>query len=147
MSDSQTPNAALLNSIIGEGTRFKGEFDLSGLLRIDGDFVGTIRTKGQIIVGLNGRAKCNIYAESVVVGGMVRGNIFTTEKVIILSTGMMIGNINTPRLIIEEGVVYNGCCKIIGDVSAEKQKEIKRPSRSVEIRSYRPEQEVVSAKN
>jgi len=111
MSDNQSPNASLLNSIIGEGTRINGEFDLSGLLRIDGDFTGTIRTNGQIIVGLNGRAACNIYADSVVIGGVVRGNIFTTDKVIILSTGMMIGNIRTPRLIVEEGVVFNGNCK------------------------------------
>jgi cytoskeletal protein CcmA (bactofilin family) len=112
MSDNQSPNALLLNSIIGEGTSFKGEFDLNGLLRIDGDFTGTIRTNGQIIVGLNGRAHCNIYAESVVIGGMVRGNVFTTDKVIILSTGMMLGSICTPRLIVEEGVVFNGNCKI-----------------------------------
>lgn len=112
MSDNQSPNASLLNSIIGEGTRFNGEFDLNGLLRIDGDFTGTIRTNGQIIVGLNGRAVCNLYADSVVIGGIVRGNVFTTDKVVILSTGMMIGNIRTPRLIVEEGVVYNGNCKI-----------------------------------
>ena len=112
MSDNQSPNASLLNSIIGEGTRINGEFDLNGLLRIDGDFTGTIRTNGQIIVGLNGRAVCNLYADSVVIGGIVRGNVFTTDKVVILSTGMMIGNIRTPRLIVEEGVVYNGNCKI-----------------------------------
>jgi len=117
MSDNQSPNASLLNSIIGEGTRFNGEFELNGLLRIDGDFAGTIRTNGQIIVGLNGRAACNIYADSVVIGGMVRGNVFTTDKVIILSTGMMIGNIRTPRLIVEEGVVFNGNCKITAQQS------------------------------
>jgi cytoskeletal protein CcmA (bactofilin family) len=122
MSDSQAGNTSLLNSIIGEGTRFKGEFDLSGLLRIDGDFNGTIRTKGKILIGLNGRAECNIYAETIVVGGIVKGNLFSTEKVVILSTGMMIGNINAPRLIIEEGVVLNGSFKITGrKIQADRQ--------------------------
>ncbi len=110
-----------MNSIIGEGTRFNGEFDLNGLLRIDGDFTGTIRTSGQIIVGLNGRAACNIYADSVVIGGMVRGNVFTSDKVIILSTGMLLGNIQTPRLIVEEGVIFNGNCKITAPVSETAQ--------------------------
>ena len=123
MSDHQSPNA-LLNSIIGEGTRFNGEFDLNGLLRIDGDFTGTIRTSGQIIVGLNGRAACNIYADSVVIGGMVRGNVFTSDKVIILSTGMLLGNIQTPRLIVEEGVIFNGNCKITATVSETTAREI-----------------------
>jgi cytoskeletal protein CcmA (bactofilin family) len=114
MSDNQPLDSSMLNSIIGEGTRFKGEFDLNGLLRIDGDFSGTIRTKGKILIGQNGRAECNIYADTVVVGGMVFGNIFTSEKVIILSTGLMIGNISSPRLIIEEGVVFNGNCTVTG---------------------------------
>ena len=116
MSDSPVPDATLLNSIIGEGTRFRGEFELNGLLRIDGDFLGTIRTKGQIIVGLNGRAECNIYADTIVIGGVVKGNVFSSQKVILLSTGMVIGNVSTPRLIIEEGVIYNGHLNITGPV-------------------------------
>ncbi|MCD6122406.1 MAG: polymer-forming cytoskeletal protein [Spirochaetales bacterium] len=112
MSSSQYQEEAFINSIIGEGTRFKGEFDLNGLLRIDGDFSGTVRTKGKVLVGSNGRAVCTIYGATVVVGGVIHGNIFATEKVILLSTGMMIGNILTPRLIIEEGVLFDGNCRI-----------------------------------
>jgi cytoskeletal protein CcmA (bactofilin family) len=113
MSDSQFPEDSFINSIIGEGTRFNGEFDLNGLLRIDGDFCGTVRTKGKVLVGKNGRAECVIYAGTVVIGGIVRGNIFAVEKVVILSTGIVLGNVSTPRLIVEEGVIFNGQCKII----------------------------------
>ena len=81
MSDAQLTDDAFINSIIGEGTRFKGEFDLNGLLRIDGDFTGMIRTKGKVLVGKNGRAECTLNAGTVVVGGVVRGKIFSTEKV------------------------------------------------------------------
>jgi cytoskeletal protein CcmA (bactofilin family) len=112
LSDSHVTDDAFINSIIGEGTKFKGEFDLNGLLRIDGDFTGVIRTKGKVLVGKNGRAECTLNAGTVVVGGVVRGEIFTTEKVIILSTGLVLGNITTPRLIIEEGVIFNGSCKV-----------------------------------
>ncbi|MBN1698915.1 MAG: polymer-forming cytoskeletal protein [Spirochaetales bacterium] len=113
MQDNLIPDGTLINSIIGEGTRFKGEFDLNGLLRIDGDFSGVIRTKGKVLVGSNGRVECTMYAGTVVIGGMVRGDIYSTEKVIILSTGMVIGNIQTPRLIVEDGVIFNGNCKIV----------------------------------
>lgn len=112
MSDTHITDDAFINSIIGEGTRFKGEFDLNGLLRIDGDFTGTIRTKGKVLVGKNGRAECTLNAGTVVVGGVVRGEIISTEKVIILSTGLVLGNITTPRLIMEEGVIFNGSCKV-----------------------------------
>jgi cytoskeletal protein CcmA (bactofilin family) len=112
MSDTHISDDAFINSIIGEGTRFKGEFDLNGLLRIDGDFTGTIRTTGKVLVGRNGRAECTLHAGTVVIGGVVRGEIFSTEKVIILSTGLVLGNITTPRLIVEEGVIFNGTCRV-----------------------------------
>ena len=112
MSDPHISDDAFINSIIGEGTRFKGEFDLNGLLRIDGDFSGVIRTKGKVLVGQNGRAECTLHAGTVVIGGVLHGEIFSTEKVIILSTGLMLGNISTPRLIVEEGVIFNGSCRI-----------------------------------
>ena len=80
MSDSNFTDDAFINSIIGEGTRFKGEFDLSGLLRIDGDFSGVIRTKGKVLIGRNGRAECTLHAGTVVVGGVVRGEIFSTGR-------------------------------------------------------------------
>jgi cytoskeletal protein CcmA (bactofilin family) len=112
MSDTHLSDDAFINSIIGEGTKFKGEFDLNGLLRIDGDFTGIIRTKGKVLVGQNGRAECTLNAGTVVVGGVVRGEIVSTEKVIILSKGLVLGNITTPRLIVEEGVILHGSCRI-----------------------------------
>src|SRR5512135_1619690 len=112
MSDTRISDDAFINSIIGEGTRFKGEFDLNGLLRIDGDFTGIIRTKGKVLVGRNGRAECTLHAGTVVIGGVLRGEVVSTERVVILSTGLVLGNITTPRLIIEEGVIFNGSCKI-----------------------------------
>jgi cytoskeletal protein CcmA (bactofilin family) len=119
MGDDQIPDKTLLNSIIGEGTRFKGEFDLDGLLRIDGDFSGIIRTKGKVLIGSNGRVECTMYAGTVVIGGILRGDIFSTEKVTILSTGMVVGNIQSPRLVIEEGVILNGNCKIVKNLPPE----------------------------
>jgi cytoskeletal protein CcmA (bactofilin family) len=112
MSDHLIADGSFINSIVGEGTRFRGELDLNGLLRIDGDYSGTIRTPGKVLVGKNGRAECTIKAGTVVIGGVVKGNIFSSEKVIILSTGMIIGNVTSPRLIVEEGVVLNGNCII-----------------------------------
>lgn len=114
MSDSHVADSTLLNSIIGEGTRFRGELEVNGLLRIDGDFCGTIRTPGKILVGLNGRARCNIYAETVVVGGVVKGNVYCSDRVIILSTGMLLGSIHAPRLVVEEGVLLDGNCLVRG---------------------------------
>ena len=106
---------SFVNSIIGEGTRLAGEFDLNGLLRIDGEFFGKVRTKGKVLIGKSGVAVCKIFAGTVVIGGRVKGDIFATERIILLSTGVLIGNIITPRIVIEEGVLFDGTCEIIED--------------------------------
>jgi len=106
-------NHSFINSIIGEGTKFSGELVLNGLLRIDGDFSGSIETTGKVLIGKTGRAECNIIAGTAVIGGVVRGNIYSSGKVIILSTGMVIGNVQAPRLVVEEGVLLHGNCRIV----------------------------------
>ncbi|TFG59737.1 MAG: polymer-forming cytoskeletal family protein, partial [Spirochaetales bacterium] len=69
MSDYLAADGTFINSIVGEGTRFRGELDLDGLLRIDGDYFGSIKTTGKVLVGKNGRAECTIRAGTVVIGG------------------------------------------------------------------------------
>ncbi len=120
MSDHLGKSGVFINSIVGDGTRFVGDLDLNGLLRIDGDFIGNIRTNGKVLIGKNGRAECTITADTVVIGGVVKGDIVSKGKVVILSTGMLIGNVSTPRLISEDGVILNGLCMIssVGEVPA-----------------------------
>ena len=110
-----TQEDAFVNSIIGEGTTLKGEFELNGLLRIDGVFQGKVATNGKVLVGKNGIAECDIVAGTVVIGGKVKGEVIATERITLLSTGELIGTIITPRLVIEEGVVFDGTCEIIED--------------------------------
>ena len=102
-----------VNSIIGEGTRFKGEFELNGVLRIDGDFQGIVKNAARVLVGKNGRAEAIIHANEIFIGGIVKGDIYAMEYVKILASGILIGNIITPKLNIEEGVIFHGRCKII----------------------------------
>lgn len=116
--DEHNKDSALINSIIGEGTRFRGDLDLKGLLRIDGDFEGNIRTEGRVLVGKGGRARCLIEAGTVVVGGIVKGDIKATTKVVLLSTCVVIGNIKSPQLLVEEGVLLHGHATITEDEKA-----------------------------
>ena len=112
MSNYLSENDTFINSLIGEGSYFKGDISLKGLLRIDGDFKGTISDGGKVLIGKSGRAEAVINAGTVVVGGVLKGNITAAEKVVILSTGMVIGNIKAPRLLVEDGVILNGTCTI-----------------------------------
>lgn len=123
-----SPESTLVNSIVGSGTFFKGQIDVSGLLRIDGDFSGSLKTAGRIIIGRNGRADCTIDAATVVIGGVFRGTIYASEKVIALDTAIILGNVFAPRLIAESGVVMDGTMHVRG---THEGAENDRPDRSI----------------
>ncbi len=101
-----------INTIIGEGAKFNGEFILEGSLRIDGVFSGKILSEGKVIVGQSGHVKTNIEARVVIVAGRVDGNIYSLEMVHLLDTAEVTGDIISPNLIVDEGVVFEGRAKI-----------------------------------
>ncbi len=114
-------NESQLNSVIGEGSIFEGKFFINGSLQINGRFEGEIKTRDQLIVGETGKVKTDIFAKRVVVGGTVIGNIEADEVVSLLSTGRILGNINAPKVNVEEGVVVKGEISI----NAGQKKDIK----------------------
>jgi cytoskeletal protein CcmA (bactofilin family) len=99
-----------INSIIGENSTFKGDLTVTGFFRIDGDFQGTAQTEGRILVGRHGRVKGNLTARDIVVGGIVMGNLSATERITMLSTALVVGNVYAPRIQMENGVVLDGSC-------------------------------------
>jgi cytoskeletal protein CcmA (bactofilin family) len=118
MARRKTAEEAIINSIVGPGTYFRGHVELKGLLRIDGDFSGSVRTDGRVIVGKSGRADCAVEAGTVVIGGVFRGDILAYEKVILLSSCVVLGSVAAPRLIAEEGVLFSGRFRITGSPDA-----------------------------
>ncbi len=104
--------STLVNSIVGTGTFFKGTIVVTGLLRVDGDFRGAIQTDGRVIIGRSGRVDCTIDAATVVIGGVFRGTIYAREKVIALESAIVTGNIYSPKLVAESGVILDGSLHI-----------------------------------
>ena len=112
MSDYFDIENAFINSLVGEGTHFTGNIRLDGLLRIDGDFSGTIKNQGKVLIGRTGRAECTIQSSIAVIAGSFKGEINCEEKVIILSTALVLGEINAPKLVLEEGALFSGKCNV-----------------------------------
>ena len=106
------PNEAIINSIIGYGSELKGEFKFNGVLRIDGVFAGELKSDGKVIISQTGHIKTDIKAGTIVIGGLVEGNVYATKQVNLLATGKLLGDIITPSLIVEEGVIFEGNCII-----------------------------------
>lgn len=105
-------NPDIINSIIGEGSELKGEFKIKGTLRIDGVFAGEIHTDGKIIISQTGHVKTDLKGGIIVIGGTVEGNVYATKQVTLLKTARLMGDIITPSLVVEEGVVFEGNCII-----------------------------------
>jgi cytoskeletal protein CcmA (bactofilin family) len=108
------PRDSLVNSIIGAGSAVDGDIDVNGLLRIDGDVRGSVRVTGKIIVGASGRIDAPIRAKSAIIGGIVKGDIYVSERLRILSGGVVIGNVFAPRFEAEEGTVVHGDVAVTG---------------------------------
>ncbi len=94
--------------IIGEGSVFEGKFYVNGSIRIDGKFSGEIKTNDQLIIGPSGQVKTDITARSVTIAGVLIGNIHALEEVNLVQSGKVLGNIKTPKLNVEEGVISHG---------------------------------------
>ena len=93
------------NSTIGEHSFFQGRYAVRGNLRIDGQFEGESLMVDQLVIGATGRVKTNIVATSVVVEGIVLGNIEASGRILLLSTARVPGDLTTPELIIQAGVI------------------------------------------
>ncbi len=100
------------NSTIGEESVFEGRFAIRGSMRIDGRFEGQALQVDQLQIGPKARVKTNIFATSVVVEGIVVGNISASRRILLLSTARVLGDVKTPELIIQDGVVLEGRCTI-----------------------------------
>jgi len=101
-------------TFLGKGAQFKGIIHFEGTIRIDGRLEGEIHTKGTLMVGEHAVIEGDISADVVVSGGHINGNIVASEKVQLLSAGVVTGTIKTPLLSIEEGVHLSGMCDVAG---------------------------------
>jgi cytoskeletal protein CcmA (bactofilin family) len=99
-------------TVIGAKSFFEGRFAVKGNLRIDGRFEGNVLRVDQLQVGPEGKVKSDIAATNVVVEGIVIGNITASTRILLLSTARVLGDIRTPELIIQDGVVLEGKCTI-----------------------------------
>ena len=98
---------------LGKETVFSGTMRFTSSLKIDGRFEGEIESSGCLYVAEGAYVRANIRVGSVVIGGVVHGNIVATEKLEMLSTGKVYGNVTTSRLKIADGVVFEGKCEMI----------------------------------
>ncbi len=102
-----------ISTTLGKETEFNGVMRFRDSLKIDGTFSGEIVSSGFLYIEQGASVTANIRVGSVVVGGTVHGNIEATDKLEMLASGKVYGNIRTAKLKIADGVVFEGKCEMI----------------------------------
>lgn len=110
-----------IHAFLGKETEVRGELKFEGTVQIDGTFRGEIHATGTLIVGEGARLEgAEINCGTLIVSGQVVGNIRATHRVEALAPARILGNIQTPVLVINEGVLLDGNIRMA--VSAEEGK-------------------------
>lgn len=99
-----------INTIIGSGSSISGDVHINGFIRIDGDIDGNLETDGNVIIGENARIHGNIDAKSVIIGGIILGNVQAAENVKLLTNAVVIGDIISHKVQIDDKSTFHGHC-------------------------------------
>ena len=103
-----------VHTILGKESEFDGKLTFDGQVRIDGKFQGQINTKDTLVIGDGAKVNAEISAGTVIVNGSVEGNIKASQMIELHQPGKVKGNLDTPALSIDRGVIFEGSCKMEG---------------------------------
>ncbi len=99
-------------TVIGADTKVKGEMSFESDAQILGEFEGSVGAKGELHVADGATCRANIEATTVVVDGVVEGNIHAIESVRLSETARVRGDIVAGKMIVAEGAMIAGACHI-----------------------------------
>lgn len=120
VNEEKKPNLEVL-TFLGIGTEFKGKVVFQGTLRVDGKVEGEIDGDDTLLVGESGIINGIIKASNIQISGKVKGDIRAHEKLILKKGCEVKGTIFCKAIVVEEGAIFNGTCKMDGtDMSEEK---------------------------
>ena len=101
-----------VSTFLGEGTEFEGKLKFSGTLRLDGHFKGEILGGGTLIVGEKAEIEADIRILSLLNSGKIRGHVVADKRIELFAPGQILGNIQTPCLVLNEEATLEGNCRM-----------------------------------
>ena len=101
-----------ISAYLGRETVFEGKMTFEGVFRLDGKFEGEIFESGTLIVGETAVVKGKVGVQSIIINGHVEGDLHARGRVEIHAAGKLYGNLLTSSLIIHEGGLFEGHCRM-----------------------------------
>jgi len=105
-------NPAVMDTIIGEQTTFKGNLESDSSIKVIGRVEGDIKASGDVIVLVNAVVVGNIWAENLIIAGTVNGNINVKGNLHLESQAHLKGDMVVHSFVTDEGAVFEGNCKM-----------------------------------
>lgn len=113
-----------LSGFVGNGTALTGEANFKGMLRVDGHLTGRVSSQdGTLIVSSGGQVDANIEVSIAQIYGTVNGDIIATKRIEMGRVAKVTGNIQSPALVIEQGAMFEGSCRMMQFKEAEERKQ------------------------
>jgi cytoskeletal protein CcmA (bactofilin family) len=113
-SSTPPPASEEISAFLGKETLFEGKMTFEGVFRLDGKFEGEIFDSETLIVGETAIVKGKIGINTIIINGLVEGDVYAKVRVEIHPTGKVYGKLFTPILTINEGGIFEGHCKMEG---------------------------------
>jgi cytoskeletal protein CcmA (bactofilin family) len=99
-------------SFFSAGTRIEGNLEIDGEVKLQGQVSGKVVGTGLVTVGEQATVRANLYAPTIVVQGVVRGEVHASERLELHRTARVQGVIKAPRIRIDEGALFEGECRM-----------------------------------
>lgn len=97
-----------ITTLLGRGAAFEGKLTFEGTVRVDGKFKGEVFSDDVLVVGEGAYVEAEIDVGEIIVQGTVVGNIKAKRSIEIHAPGRVKGDIHTPSLQIDKGVIFEG---------------------------------------
>ncbi len=132
-------------TLLAKGVLIKGEIRVEGTVRIDGRLEGEIHTKGTVVIGEDGVVQGTVSAGVLINSGKVKATVTASERVQLLKTGVLIGEIHTPSFAMEDGSKFQGLSDM--GISSFGEDATKLPSNVRELPAQRGKAMALVAEN
>jgi len=114
---------------IGKSVLIKGELSGSEDLYLDGEVEGSVELKQHsLTVGPHGVVRANVHAREIVVHGKLDGNVIGDDRVELKKSAVLMGDVSTQRIVIEDGAYFKGAIDIKKDTTRPESYESRRES-------------------
>ena len=109
-----------INTLLGRGSHFDGKLIFEGTVRIDGKLTGEVFSEDTLVIGEGADVKAKIDVGVLIVEGNVEGNVRAARAIELHAPARVRGNLETPSLFIDKGVIFEGNCKMEGLTTRDK---------------------------